>query len=94
MKARLVALLALVFLTAQFFAAAHGAAYGDADHVHDGHPCIVASMVKKSSDMDVASAPHFDLAEKGFWIEASPLQSAPKGRLTTTGSIRAPPSHA
>ncbi|SDE21563.1 MULTISPECIES: hypothetical protein [Kordiimonas] len=94
MKARLVALLALVFVSAQFFAAAHSAAYGDADHVHDGHPCIVASIVKKSSDMDVAAAPAVVLNDRAEWLEPTALPAAPQSRAARFGTIRAPPAHA
>lgn len=94
LKARFMTFLAIMFMSAQFLGVAHGAAYGDADHVHDGHPCIVASIVKKSSDIDVAPTLHLDLAEKGEWLEATPLESAPKSLPLRVGTIRAPPARA
>lgn len=92
-KVRSLALLALFFVAAQFFAAAHAGAYGDTDHLHNGHPCIVASIVKKASDMDVAAAPEFALDDHAEWIEAVPLPIAPESRTLRSGTIRAPPVH-
>ncbi|NVJ96760.1 MAG: hypothetical protein HWE25_01335 [Alphaproteobacteria bacterium] len=94
LKAQLVAFLALLFVSAQFLATAHTAAYGDADHVHDGHPCIVASIVKKSSDMDVAPAPVLDVADQREWFAPTLPSHAPHSLATTTRPIRGPPAHA
>lgn len=94
LKARIVALLALLFVSAQFLGVAHNAAYGEADHGHDGQPCIVASIVKKTADMDVATAPHPALTGQGTWIEATPVLEAPLARKSRTGTIRAPPAFA
>lgn len=93
-KSRLMALLALFFLAAQFFAAAHAGAYGDTDHLHNGHPCIVASIVKKASDMDVAASPEFTFDDHAEWLEDVALPKAPESRAPRSGTIRAPPAHA
>lgn len=92
-KTRYMALLALFFVAAQFFAAAHAGAYGDTDHLHNGHPCIVASIVKKASDMDVAAAPEVTFNDHAEWIEAVALPNAPASRSQLSGTIRAPPAH-
>ncbi len=93
-KTRLMALLALFFVAAQFFAAAHAGAYGDTDHLHNGHPCIVASIVKKASDMDVVATPEFTFDDHAEWIEAVALPKAPESRAPRLSTIRAPPVHA
>lgn len=93
-KTRFAALLVLFFVAAQFFAAAHAGAYGESDHMHHGHPCIVASIVKKASDMDAAAAPEIKFDNHAEWIEAVPLPSVPTSRSICSGTIRAPPAHA
>jgi len=46
-----------LFVSAQLLGTAHAAAFGKQDHLHDGHPCIVASFVKKSADFDLKDGP-------------------------------------
>ncbi|NVJ70005.1 MAG: hypothetical protein HWE08_06610 [Alphaproteobacteria bacterium] len=92
-KARLAALLALVFLSAQFLTAAHAATYGKTDHLHNGHPCIVASIVKKSTDLDVDTASAVELEAVPAWLEALPLPVAIAKPTPKAGQIRAPPHH-
>ncbi|MFC4347464.1 hypothetical protein ACFO5Q_06360 [Kordiimonas lipolytica] len=94
MKGRLIALLALFFVAAQFLAAAHNGAYGDSDHLHDGHPCIVASIVKKSSDMDMAETADFAFDDRAEWIEPTAQPHQADSETVRSRSIRAPPAHA
>lgn len=83
--------LAAFFVFAQLLTSAHSAAYGDADHLHDGHPCIVASIVKKSGDMDVAPAPIFVEPQDAHYAAPAEPTLALIGRITATGTIRGPP---
>ena len=94
LRARFVAFLAILFVSAQFLGVAHSAAYGEADHGHDGQPCIVASIVKKSSDLDIAAAPLLDPAVHSIWQEPLADKAAPASPATSTRPIRAPPAHA
>ena len=52
---RIAPLFAAIFLLAQFLASAHAAAYADANHVHDGTPCIIAAAHKQSDAMDTTA---------------------------------------
>jgi len=90
---RIAPLFAVIFLCAQFLASAHAAAYTDADHVHDGTPCIIAATHKQSDAMDTAapvpSLPRIAIAEK--FILSSHKDTAPT-RFFTRGS-RGPPAN-
>lgn len=55
-QTRLASLFALFFLLAQIFTTAHIAAYGETEHSHDGHPCIISAAVKQADDIDGAPA--------------------------------------
>ncbi len=55
-QTRLASLFAVFFLLAQIFTTAHIAAYGETEHSHDGHPCIIAAAVKQADDLDCAPA--------------------------------------
>lgn len=84
--------LVALFVSAQLIGTAHAAAHGDQDHLHDGHPCIVVSIVKKTDDIDVVvampelDAPVFDLPVPAATCTIGDIPVA------ATGPIRAPPA--
>jgi hypothetical protein len=81
-----------LFVAAQFAATAHAATYGDKDHLHDGHPCIVASLVKKTDDMDVAPALLLPEPEPAVATLPTASQTAPAEQRFIAACIRAPPA--
>ncbi len=84
-------MLAAFFLFAQMVATAHVAAYGEAEHSHDGHPCIIAAAVKDTDDIDVAP-PIFKLTDSQDY---SAVTSTHGPSLTSAKTLckhaRAPP---
>ena len=90
-SARFAAALAVLFVLAQLATTAHAATYGDADHVHDGLPCIVASLVKKTDDLNVAgTAPTLEARDTVRAENDADLVSE-TGRSDTFRPIRGPP---
>ena len=89
---RFAALLLAFFVSAQCLAASHAAGYGETDHLHDGQPCIIASIAKISADYDLAAAPYVEArseAHCGYEIIA---YSAPVAKPTGLAPARAPPA--
>ncbi len=83
--------LAAFFLFAQMVATAHVAAYGEAEHSHDGHPCIIAAAVKDTDDIDIAP-PIFKLVDaEGYSAVISVSGPSLTSAETLCKQARAPP---
>ncbi len=84
--------LIVLFVSAQLFATTHTAAHGDRDHLHEGQPCIVASFLKKTDDIDIASAlPEIEEQDFHPYVPAT-TSVALTGAVVATSPIRAPPA--
>jgi hypothetical protein len=70
---------------------AHAAAFGKQDHLHDGHPCIVASFVKKSADFDLKDGPVLVEPTTTFGDHAEAFQPSFTTTTIDFASARAPP---
>lgn len=89
---RIAPLFAAIFLCAQFLAAAHSAAYADADHLHDGTPCIIAAANKQGDSLDVAhDIPTLERQPVRALISDQSL-SPLVGTTIAASSIRGPPT--
>ncbi|WP_417449653.1 hypothetical protein [Kordiimonas sp.] len=89
---RLVPWLIALFVAAQLIATAHAGAYGDSKHLHDGHPCIISTVCKQSSDGDLAQpAP---VVEPREWQEfyAVAHNHVEVAAPVKASAIRGPPS--
>jgi hypothetical protein len=83
--------LAAVFLCAQILATAHSAAYADADHLHDGVPCIVAAASKQCDTLDTANpAPSLERKTTHQHVAAA-ANVTTENHTTSAHSIRGPP---
>lgn len=84
--------LIVLFVSAQLFATTHTAAHGDQDHLHEGQPCIVASFLKKTDDLDIASAlPEIERQDFDPYVLAT-TSIALSCAVVATSPIRAPPA--
>lgn len=92
MGKRFAALLLAFFVSAQLLATTHAAAYGETDHLHDGHPCIIASIAKVSADYDLATAPALEPRNKVRCGVEIVEYAAPEVKHTGYAPARAPPA--
>jgi hypothetical protein len=93
MLARLLPWLVGLFVAAQIVTTAHATAFGENKHTHDGHPCIISTVCKQASDVDLAGdVPALAVPE---WQEhhSSHLRCEGEGTSLVAASIRAPPVH-
>jgi hypothetical protein len=89
---RLSAWLIALFVSAQLVTTAHAATYSDQDHLHDGHPCIVTSIVKKTSDFDLSDGPSLQAPVASYGTLLPHTFQAPADIRVAGASARAPPS--
>jgi len=83
--------LATLFLLAQFISSVHAATYGDTGHTHDGQPCIIAAVCKKTTDFDIVPSPILIVPE-AYDVDFACINCTPE--FTNAPSflaIRAPP---
>ncbi len=91
--ARVAPWLAVLFVAAQLIATAHAAAFGDNEHTHDGHPCIIATACKHTPDVDTAK-PVVEIAIPVWHIAYIAEVAAPVySPIATKRSARAPPPY-
>lgn len=89
---RYAVLLLAFFVSAQLLATTHALAYGETDHLHDGQPCIIASIAKISADCDLATAPALEARSEAHYGYETTEYAAPVAKRTGYAPARAPPT--
>jgi hypothetical protein len=90
---RLAPLFAAILLCGQILATAHAATYADADHLHDGVPCIISVASKQLDALDLASSvPSLDRVKSYHCVDTVFRDTLVENSTVSIQTIRGPPA--